>query len=87
MCVCVRRQACYIASWANPNPSLHLCPMSAPVLKVISRSGLSLEKKGEGAVCLCAADAAAGQPNLLILTRRLAASGELSSSIVPIQGI
>ncbi len=57
-----------------------------PVLKVISGSGLSLEK-GAGTVCFHAADAAVGQPNLLILAQRLAALGELSSSTVPIQGI
>lgn len=49
--------------------------MSSPVAKVISRSGLSLEKefffkKGGETVGLHAAKAAAGPPNLLILVLR-----------------
>lgn len=44
LCVKKEHDKPVIASSDNPNPSLLLCPMSNPVAKVISRSGLSLEK-------------------------------------------
>lgn len=72
MCVCGRRRK-REQDWAlqaNPNPSLQFCPVLTPGLKVISRSGLSLRKEGEGTVCIHAADAAAGQPNLLTPAQR-----------------